>query len=155
MNDTLLFTFHYGSSQTHTCLCQRTDQIQFTFHYGSSQTLQFAPFSNSASVFTFHYGSSQTCVPHLMYRSLKYIYIPLWFFSNSVTLYVCLFTNYLHSTMVLLKQGFDVCSSRNNWIYIPLWFFSNFSFAILPHILSFIYIPLWFFSNLLPFFQLF
>ena len=75
--------------------------------------------------FTFHYGSILIC---LILKScfFKFIYIPLWFYSNSVS----------RGTV-----------SRCWWIYIPLWFYSNQSEHLQNQCRNKIYIPLWFYSN--------
>ena len=55
------------------------------------------------SEFTFHYGSSQTSFCDSTKEWPYKIYIPLWFFSNTLPHFFCYASWNLHSTMVLLK----------------------------------------------------
>ena len=75
----------------------------FTFHYGSIQIDKEIHSSKGAERFTFHYGSIQI-IMFLLNIIPNWIYIPLWFYSNSKikTIYKII-QIYLHSTMVLFK----------------------------------------------------
>ena len=78
-------------------------ELLFTFHYGSILIEWLKANSNILPKFTFHYGSILIYRWHYIYI-FNSIYIPLWFYSNIVSI---------------------TYRKTVNHIYIPLWFYSN------------------------------
>ena len=119
----------------------------FTFHYGPIQITLLLPYKEFLLLFTFHYGPIQINIYSIHDLNYKYIYIPLWSYSNELInlfktgissftfhygpiqmhrlqlLYLRIY--HLHSTMVLFKSCCNLYLQVCNQIYIPLWSYSN------------------------------
>ena len=82
-------------------------------------------------VFTFQYGDIQIRTSYRLYLQEKYLYIPIWWYSN--------------------KDLISLASFRMP-LYIPIWWYSNKrKNCNLVYLLNFpLYIPIWWYSNISP-----
>ena len=119
----------------------------FTFQYGSIQIVASITVSIISLIFTFQYGSIQITYIILLILSF-FIYIPIWFYSNGVFLWIKNgLKQHLHSNMVLFKSIVKFTPANVKKIYIPIWFYSNFIPNVNENGEISIYIPIWFYSN--------
>ena len=84
----------------------------------------------------------------VLVSSYEYLYIPLWFYSNTTPVTQRTMTYLLYIPLWFYSnEDYKSNSEYNAALYIPLWFYSNFSLSIMIQRKYRLYIPLWFYSN--------